>query len=363
MAALPDTIRDYVETHLLPSRQPAFLAFDSAGKLIEFGGALELYRLANLSTGRSADDVAPFLSGMLPATAEPIVLESVEVYEGRFADVHVIAGGVRNWALLLDCSEAMQLKRTLQQRGYDLSLLHDQLTKQNASLEEANKRIAAEQAKADELLLNILPRPIAERLKRGERPIADPIDEATVLLAEVTGFSRLTAALPPTRQIAVLNQIFSLFDSLAAELGLEKIKTMGDVYLVAGGLPVARPDHAAAVVELALRMQNDLVSIDAGVGEPFTLRAGIATGPMLAGVIGTSRFTYDVWGETVDAAAAMQGSAPPGSVQVTESVYRELGDRYLFQERGVYYLKGDREVITYLLNGRREPAASASAAR
>jgi class 3 adenylate cyclase len=218
--------------------------------------------------------------------------------------------------------------------------------------ERAAGRLQAEQQKTEDLLLSILPAPIAERLKQGEQTIAESFDEATILFADVFDFARCTCDLSPVEQVRQLNEVFSTFDRLADEHGLEKIKTIGDTYMVAGGIPVPRDDHAEAVAEMALHMQEEALRIDEGRAEPFSLRIGISTGPVVAGVIGAKKFSFDLWGQTVDTANAMKSSGLPGCIQVSEETWSRLKETYLFETRGTYYIEGAGEVSTYLLKAR-----------
>ena len=204
----------------------------------------------------------------------------------------------------------------------------------------------------EELLLNILPSPIAQRLKRAESTIADNFADVTVLFADLVNFTEISAEIPPTRLVDLLNKIFSEFDQLAEKHSLEKIKTIGDAYMVVGGLPTTRPDHAEAIAEMALDMQQKITRFKGLNGEPFRLRIGINTGPVIAGVIGTKKFTYDLWGDTVNVASRMESHGVAGCIQVTATTYERLKDKYVFEERGVTHIKGKGDMITYWLMGR-----------
>ena len=214
------------------------------------------------------------------------------------------------------------------------------------------KLIQAERQKSERLLLNILPKPIADRLKQGEETIADNFDEVTVLFADIVGFTNLSEQMSPTELIILLNKVFSSFDQLAEQHRLEKIKTIGDAYMVVGGLPVPRPDHAEAIAEMALDMQKEVASLSTEAGHPLSIRVGIATGPVVAGVIGTKKFSYDLWGDTVNIASRMESHGIAGGIQVTAATYAHLKDQYLFEERGTIEVKGKGEMQTYLLTGR-----------
>ncbi|HEY9727148.1 MAG TPA: adenylate/guanylate cyclase domain-containing protein [Chroococcales cyanobacterium] len=203
----------------------------------------------------------------------------------------------------------------------------------------------------EDLLHNILPDPIAQRLKLQESLIADSFDEVTVLFADLVNFTELSAQIPATKLVDLLNKIFSVFDRLTQKHGLEKIKTIGDAYMVVGGLPQPRPDHAESVAEMALDMQQEINRFKRNDGKPFDLRIGINTGPVVAGVIGTKKFAYDLWGDTVNMASRMESTGIAGGIQVTAATYKLLKDKYLFEERDAIAIKGKGEMITYWLRG------------
>ncbi|MDP8966787.1 MAG: GAF domain-containing protein [Cyanobacteriota bacterium] len=209
-----------------------------------------------------------------------------------------------------------------------------------------------QQEQTDQLLLNILPQPIAERLKRYPSIIADTFDAVSVLFADIVGFTEFSARTSPAELVIVLNLIFSKFDQLAERHGLEKIKTIGDAYMVVAGLPTPRPDHAIAIADMALDMQAEMVKIGEQTGEAFKLRIGINSGPVTAGVIGIKKFFYDLWGDTVNVASRMESQGVDGAIQVTAATYELLGDKYLFEERGVICVKGKGDMSAYLLTGR-----------
>jgi len=206
---------------------------------------------------------------------------------------------------------------------------------------------------AEQLLLNILPDPIAQRLKLWESTIADSFAEATVLFADLVNFTEISAQIPPPQLVDLLNQIFSEFDRLTEKHGLEKIKTIGDAYMVVGGLPMPKADHAEAIAEMALDMQQIIPRFQRDDGKPFNLRIGIHTGPVVAGVIGTKKFSYDLWGDTVNVASRMESHGIAGKIQVTATTYELLKDKYLFEKRGATLIKGKGEMITYWLTGRK----------
>ena len=204
---------------------------------------------------------------------------------------------------------------------------------------------------AERLLLNVLPQSIAERLKRGEQTIADSFAEATVLFADIANFTQLSSDIGPVELVDLLNNIFSTFDKLADDHRLEKIKTIGDAYMVVAGLPQPQPDHVSAIADMALKMQREIGRFKTPNQQPISLRIGIHTGPVVAGVIGTRKFIYDLWGDTVNITSRMESHGEPGSIQVTDAVYNRLQQRYLFQERGVIDIKGKGLMTTYWLLG------------
>jgi class 3 adenylate cyclase len=220
------------------------------------------------------------------------------------------------------------------------------------ALDREHRLLLAEQERSERLLLNVLPAPIAERLKAGEAVIADAFSDVTVLFADLVGFTRRSQGIGPAQVVAVLNELFSAFDRLAQQQGLEKIKTIGDAYMVAGGLPTPRPDHAEAIAEMALAMQAEVARRTDPSGQPLQVRIGIDTGPVEAGVIGTSKFSYDLWGDTVNTASRMESHGLPGCSQVTARTYQRLRDGYRFQCRGPIPVRGMGEMVTYLLVGR-----------
>jgi class 3 adenylate cyclase len=216
----------------------------------------------------------------------------------------------------------------------------------------SRRALALEEERSERLLLNVLPAPIAARLKAGEEVIADAYPEVTVLFADLVDFTRRSRRVGPAQVVVVLNELFSVFDELAQRHGLEKIKTIGDAYMVAGGLPDPRPDHAQAIAELALAMQAEVARRTDPSGHPLQVRIGIDTGPVEAGVIGTSKFSYDLWGDTVNTASRMESHGIAGCIQVTEHTYQRLRDGYQFQRRGPIPVRGMGEMVTYFLLGR-----------
>ncbi len=218
---------------------------------------------------------------------------------------------------------------------------------------QAQEALRDQQQQTEKLLLNILPKPIAEQLKLHPSTIADSFEEVSVLFADLVGFTEFSAHRSATEVVEMLNRIFSKFDQLAEKHGLEKIKTIGDAYMVVAGLPTPRLDHAEAIAEMALDIQQAIVKVSAQTGETFSIRIGINSGPVVAGVIGLKKFSYDLWGDTVNIASRMESLGIADAIQVTAQTYERLRDKYLFEEQGVISVKGKGEMTTYLLTGRK----------
>ena len=230
-----------------------------------------------------------------------------------------------------------------------------------AHLEEAHQLLQEEQARSERLLLNILPGPIAERLKSSNQTIADGFSDVSVMFVDIVNFTRIAEGLKPQEVFTMLNRIFSSFDELAEKYGLEKIKTIGDAYMVAGGLNDACHDYTAALVDMALDMR-DLLQRDFHVNSRhLEVRIGIGSGPVVAGVVGKKKFIYDLWGDTVNIASRITGEGPPGMVQIDERSYLRLRDRFDFLSPETVHLKGKGNMTVYRVVGRK-PNAAASAA-
>lgn len=214
------------------------------------------------------------------------------------------------------------------------------------------RMIEEERARSESLLLNILPAPVAERLKAGESVIADSNPDVTVLFADLVDFTSFAGGASPTRVVEMLNRVFSAFDELVEKHGLEKVKTTGDSYMVVGGLNQACAEgHVRCAANLGLDMCRTIRDLQQRGLVPFELRVGMHTGPVVAGVIGKQKFSYDLWGDTVNVASRMETQGVPGYVQVSLQVYERLREDYDFQERGMIEVKGKGVMKTYLLVG------------
>jgi guanylate cyclase len=227
---------------------------------------------------------------------------------------------------------------------------------------DALAALQLEQAKAENLLLNILPRPIADKLKAHAEPIADQFRAASILFADVVDFTPWSERLPPSDVVGYLDHLFSYFDGIAERYGLEKIKTIGDCYMVASGVPSPRPDHARALALMALDMLEAMASDFDMAHLGLDLRIGINSGPVVAGVIGRKRFLYDLWGDAVNTASRMESHGTPKRIQITRATYELLADEFDCEPRGKIAVKGKGEVETWYLVGRRANRAAESGA-
>ena len=221
-----------------------------------------------------------------------------------------------------------------------------------ARLQEEKELVEIEKEKSEHLLLNILPGTIAGRLKAGEKTIANGHQIVSVLFADLCGFTKLSRKTSPADLVSMLNEIFTTFDDIVKNHGVEKIKTIGDCYMLVGGLPNPRDDHAHAVADTALEMVQALERINKNRDIDLAMRIGIHSGPVVAGVIGKIKFTYDIWGDTVNVASRMESSRLPGKIHISEQTMAELNSQFNLEERGMVECKGLGQVKTFFVNGR-----------
>ncbi len=233
----------------------------------------------------------------------------------------------------------------------DNQRLNNELNNRLVQLDQAYSMLNQERDRAERLLLNVLPEDVATRLKHGQETIADSYSEVTVLFADIVDFTSLSARIPPEQLVSMLNRVFSVFDQLAEKYRLEKIKTIGDAYMLVSGLNGLQPNRPEAVAQMALDMQAALHTLSQITGINLKLRIGIDTGPVVAGVIGTKKFIYDLWGDTVNTASRMESQGVPGRIQITQRMYERLQDKYQFEKRGEIQVKGKGEMTVYLLEG------------
>ncbi len=211
------------------------------------------------------------------------------------------------------------------------------------------EQLKQEQEKSEQLLLNILPQAIAERLKQGENTIADSFNEATVLFADIVGFTSLSSQISPVDLVKQLNEIFHAFDILAELYGLEKIKTIGDAYMLVGGVPTELPNHALVVAEMSIDMLDAISRLNSQNHTDYQIRVGIHTGPVVAGIIGKYKFNYDLWGDTVNIASRMESQGRADMIQVSQSTYQAIEKRFQCESRGLIDIKGKGKMHTYWL--------------
>jgi len=233
----------------------------------------------------------------------------------------------------------------------DNQRLNGELNEHLLQLDQAYSMLNTERDRAERLLLNVLPEEVANRLKLGQATIADSFAEVTVLFADIVDFTSLSARISPEQLVQMLNEVFSAFDQLAEKYGLEKIKTIGDAYMAVSGLNGPEPNRPEAAAAMALDMQTELRRLGEITGIDLKVRIGIDTGPVVAGVIGTKKFIYDLWGDTVNTASRMESQGLAGRIQVTERFYERLMKSYQFEKRGAIQVKGKGEMIAYLLDG------------
>jgi class 3 adenylate cyclase len=227
--------------------------------------------------------------------------------------------------------------------------LRDLDQKHMEMLNHEKELLEVEQLKTEKLMLNILPRPIADRLKRGEKNISGSYPDVTILFSDLVGFTKMSSQTSATDLVKLLNDLFTRFDKRADALGVEKIKTIGDAYMAVAGLPIPRPDHAQLCAELALGMFDDLKAFNQENGKELDMRIGLNSGPVVAGVIGYTKFSYDLWGNTVNTASRMESTSKPGRVQVSPATFEAIKNDFVLEDGGLMECKGLGEILTHLL--------------
>jgi class 3 adenylate cyclase len=226
-----------------------------------------------------------------------------------------------------------------------------------AQLQHEKEMLSLEQMKTEKLMLNILPQPIAQRLKKGEKNIAGSYSEVTVLFSDLVGFTKMAAHKSAPELVKLLNDLFTRFDIRAQDLGLEKIKTIGDAYMAVGGLPIPRTDHAEIVADMAIGMFQDLSAFNTDNKMELEMRIGMHSGPVVAGVIGFTKFSYDLWGNTVNTASRMESTSKTGRIQATSITNALLGDHFDTEERELIECKGLGPILTFFINDRKITAS------
>jgi class 3 adenylate cyclase len=266
-----------------------------------------------------------------------------------------ITRSIRNPLTRLDLAAAQVSQGDLEQQVVvtsqdELGRLSSTFNSMVVSIREQTEEIQRKNEENERLLLNILPGPIADRLKQGEETIADNFPEVTVLFADIVGFTALSDSVSPNDLVTMLNHLFTAFDDSAHRLGIEKIKTIGDCYMAAAGLTIELDDPPATMVEMALEMHRAIDQINAQHGTSFQIRIEINCGPVVAGVIGKSKFIYDLWGDTVNLASRMESHGVAGQIHVSEAVYKRVKDRFRVEPRGDIEIKGKGPMPTYLVD-------------
>ncbi|MBM4022555.1 MAG: response regulator [Planctomycetes bacterium] len=276
----------------------------------------------------------------LPATANVpvIVLSAVAEAETKAA---LLAGGAADYLVKLPDAVELLARIRIHSEAYH------RLVERNAAFADLER----ERARSERLLLSILPPAIAERLKDEPGTIAESFADVSVLFADLCGFTTFTRKVDAHALVELLDEVFTEFDALAAACGVEKIKTIGDAYMAASGLPVPRADHADAAARLALGMREVFAGLVARRELPLALRIGIHSGPVVAGVIGSHKFSYDLWGDAVNVASRMESHGEPGMIHVSAHTRESLGDRFRFEERGEMPIKGSAAMRTFFLLG------------
>jgi adenylate cyclase len=302
--------------------------------------ALDLVLLDLMMPGISGYDVLTQLKGDPRSRDIPVIM--ISALTELDAIVRCIEAGADDYL-------AKQFDPTLLRARVGSSLEKKHLRDREREMVEA---LRAEKERSEQLLLNILPRKIVARLDSGETLIADHLLNVTVLFSDLVGFTKLSSRLSAAELVRLMNQLFSEFDRLALDLGVEKIKTIGDAYMLVGGLPEPREDHADAVADMALSMIGVVERMNRELTIPLQIRIGIHSGDVVAGVIGTHKFAYDIWGDTVNIASRMESHSLPNRIQVSAATYRHLHERFRLEPHGSVDVKGKGPMETYFLLGR-----------
>jgi PAS domain S-box-containing protein len=270
-------------------------------------------------------------------------------------DPHVIGKTVEHTALHRDGSEfPIELSRALWDvdgERFFVGIIRDITERKEAEAEirRVNDTLAEANARSEELLLNVLPEAIAAQLKEHAGTIADRYESISILFADIVGFTPMSLELTPEETVDLLNQYFTYFDELVDRLGVEKIRTIGDNYMAAAGVPTPRPDHAAVLAEMAIAIRDYVKDAPPVNGHRLDFRIGINSGPVVAGVIGTKKFQYDIWGDAVNTASRMESHGVPGRIQISEATRNLIGDEFICTPRGEIDIKGKGPMKTWFL--------------
>ncbi|UCI07183.1 adenylate/guanylate cyclase domain-containing protein [Mesorhizobium sp. B1-1-8] len=354
MRGLPGEVKSWIYNFFYNEHAIAYLKIDARLCIAAKGGNVEHYGLSSLRIGKPVVDQLELMEGLLPCPELPYHMPMMELPSGRVADLHLFADDACVWLLFLDATAERENRQRLQQKAYEMTLLqererqlNEKLQSTNEALRKSQEELSREYQRAETLLLNILPAPIAARLKARER-IADNHAEVSVLFADIVGFTERARSVGAVATLAILNYFFKAADRLSERYGCEKIKTIGDSVMVVAGLPAARSDHAEALAHYALELRK-AAKRERFAGEPLRLRIGIHSGPIVAGVIGKRRFAYDLWGDTVNLAARIQKSAEPDEILISDATHKLLGPKFACDPLAETELRGTGRVQMWRL--------------
>jgi adenylate cyclase len=333
--------------------------------------AHEGHEILLAASGRQALDILEheaidliLLDLLMPDMNGIEVLETLKSDTRWYAIPVVMISGLSETDAVMRCIEAGA--EDYLPKPFDVVLLRARI---NAGLERKRWRdrerdylasLRAEKERSEALLRNILPDPIVLRLNEGEKVIADRFEAVSILFADIVGFTPAAAMMSPANLVGMLDRTFSAFDDLALHLGVEKIKTIGDSYMAAAGLPLPCEDYLERMAEFALGMLGALDRLNSAYGTSFRIRIGMHSGPVIAGIIGRHKFIYDVWGDTVNMASRLESHGVANRIQVSETVRTALAGSYDFEQQGTVTLKGRGEAVTYFLVSRRNRSVAAS---
>jgi adenylate cyclase len=334
--------RDLLSRRLQRQGHTVLQAENGAGalRLVE-EEALDLVLLDLMMPGMSGYDVLARLKGDPRHRDIPVIM--ISALSELDSVVRCIEAGAEDYL-------AKPFDRTLLRARVGSSLEKKHMRDREREMVEA---LRVEKERSEQLLLNILPKAIVTRLHGGETLIADQLTDVTILFADLVGFTRLSSQLSASDLVRLLNGLFSKFDQLALDLGVEKIKTVGDAYMLAGGLPEPRPDHADVVAEMALAMLDAVEQTNRGLPIPLQMRIGIHSGNVVAGVIGTHKFVYDIWGDAVNIASRMESHGIPNRIHISAATYRYVSERFRVEPHGTVDIKGKGPMETFILLGKR----------
>jgi adenylate cyclase len=332
---------------LLDVMMPGLDGFEVCRRLKALASTRDIPVIFMTALTETEHKIAAFKAGGVDYVTKPLQIDEVMARVGTHLNLHAMQQR-------LEAQNAQLQREVIERRQAEQALetSHALVLRQRDELKDLYDKIVAEQKVSERLLLNVLPYPIAVRLKAHPEVIADSFQEATVLFADIVEFTRFSAGMNPERLVAVLDEIFTDFDSIADNRGLEKIKTIGDAYMAAAGLPVPAADHAVRAAHMALDMMDALAAFNARNGYHLQLRIGINSGAVVAGVIGKRKFIYDLWGDAVNTASRMESHGVAGRVQVTDATRQRLGAPFRFEERGIIEAKGIGALHTWFLAGR-----------